>query len=349
MGILMDESELPSEQFMTFYKRFEYVSYSITLVVVLGTMWIMIISSPKSLSKYRWFLINELAWSLSFDTFAALIGGVVLYPIPCYYGENIASHLPSEYVQVYVMCGIASIVSKVTAIAFQFEHRYSQCLLGNSSYRAFCLNLRGKAQLAIRVIISLVLGISAVLPFLLLNPDQDEAKSRLSAVDPVLAKVFQEHPTAACFAYGTSASKALIPEVFILAGFMALGMLVMCAMYNLIQRRCFSPHTYRLQMMLFKSLVAQTSVLVLFLLGPVMVFVVLPIAGVRNLPKYTMYGFLLLLVHTPLDCIIILYFIKPYRLILLKNLSIIHLRLPTSSILTTSTRVHAVKPHLTPS
>ncbi|CAD5210773.1 unnamed protein product [Bursaphelenchus xylophilus] len=347
MGILMDESELPSEKFMAFYKRFEYLAYSITVVVVVGTMWIMIISSPKSLSKYRWFLINELAWSLSFDTFAALIGGVVLYPIPCYYGENIASYLPSEYVQVYVMCGIASIVCKLTAIAFQFEHRYSQCLLGTSTYKAFCLNLTGKSELTIRVIVSLVLAISAVTPFLLLNPDQDEAKSRLSAMDPVMAKVFQEHPNAACFAYGTSARKALISEVFLLVGYMAFSLIVIFAMYDLIKRSSFSPHTYRLQLMLFKSLVAQTSVFMVFLLGPVLVFVVLPIAGFRNLPRYTMYGFLLLLVHTPLDCFMILYFIKPYRVIVLRNLSII--RLPKSSSFTASVSNNAVKPHPTPS
>ncbi|CAD5210763.1 unnamed protein product [Bursaphelenchus xylophilus] len=347
MGVILDESELPSVSFLAFYKTFEYVCFGVSVVMVFGTMGIMVLSSPKSLSKYRWYLIHEMIWSLIFDWFGTFIGAIPLYPAPCYYGENLTKHLNGDYQKAYFFGGITAVAGKICSIVFQFEHRFYQTQSTSSAYRIFCTSIQGKGEVIVRAGVTLVIVLAATLPFFVMFPDQSKARSELSALDPLMSKIFQEHPNTLCFSSYTNTFEVLIIASGLIVGVMIFSVVLIILMYISIRRNRFSSNTYRLQMMLFWSLVAQTTIFLTFMGIPGLIFSVAPLIGIRNLPRYCAYGFLFLLTHTPLDCVMILYFIKPYRIVLVRwlpsSLRTISHRASTS---TNHTNNGAVKPIL---
>lgn len=144
-------------------------------------------------------------------------------------------------------------------------------------------------------------------------PDQNERREHLSCLDPVVANIFNKYPTTFCFAQGTSILPALFfPNLFIivlpLAGYSGLGI-----MYYTIKHSQMSPSTVRLQLMFLRSLIYQTICLAIFLVIPGALCLVGTPFGLRNNPRISVYSFFLFLMHTPIDCVLILYSIKPYR------------------------------------
>ncbi|CAD5230609.1 unnamed protein product [Bursaphelenchus okinawaensis] len=84
------------------------------------------------LNKYRWYLMNSVIWSFAFNTMSTFSGTITLFPLPCYYGINIASRLHGNYQIAYFFVTVNCLTCKCVAVAMQIEHRFNCTLSRNS-------------------------------------------------------------------------------------------------------------------------------------------------------------------------------------------------------------------------
>ncbi|CAD5207542.1 unnamed protein product [Bursaphelenchus okinawaensis] len=313
MGVLMDQSELPSPTLIYYYKIYENVAISITFFMVVITLAVMFLSRTRAITRYRWYLIHELLWSLFFDGMGSLIGAVTLFPLPCYYGVNLSSTFTGTQQTVYFFIGINSLVGKAFSLIYQLEYRLVQTLPSDNTFRVLSTSLYGRKELVVRPLIMVACSVLLFTPFVLSFPDQKQQRDYLSSLDPVVAQIFIDHPSVICFARGTEVTKVLLIAFIAVSLLPLLGVFAFWVMYRAIQRSRNSANTYRLQMMLFWSLMAQEGSVMMLMVFPGMVYLGGSIFGLRNMPTISVVCFFFFLIHTPIDCLMILYFIKPYR------------------------------------
>lgn len=144
-------------------------------------------------------------------------------------------------------------------------------------------------------------------------PDQEEQKILLISTDSIFEKIYSFHPNVLCFARGTNSLSVLIGPIVVLLSLLLLGYTCIIYLYVSVKRNHTSATTLRLQLMLFWSLLYQSLFLMIFAIIPSLICFVCVIMGTRNVPIMTIFVFVLFLMHTPIDCLLILYTIKPYR------------------------------------
>ncbi|CAD5210785.1 unnamed protein product [Bursaphelenchus xylophilus] len=162
MGVFLNESDLPSAEFLQFYKVFEDTALGVTVIMVPFTILVMLFTSNSVINVYRLLLINELLWSLLLDIMASLIGAVSLFPLPCYYGVNVTSALSHTQQLTYFVIGIGVYAMKDCSIFYQFEYILVKSLAMDSKTRAF-LGLKTKRRLVMRHVGIMVVILGAVL------------------------------------------------------------------------------------------------------------------------------------------------------------------------------------------
>ncbi|CAD5235175.1 unnamed protein product [Bursaphelenchus xylophilus] len=323
MGVLMNITELPSDDLIAVYRTYEYVMFIATTLIVGYTLAIMLLTSLKSLSNYKWYLIHGIVWGYSFDSLGALIGAITLFPLPCYYGVNAAGSLRGSSQVLYFFIGFNCAMGKILAVFLQFEHRFQQALPLDSWYRKKLDFLHGKYEVHYRIALYIILGASINAPVFISLPNQVEQRQLLSDMDPVLAYIYQQHPTTSCFSSGTESWVVRITVLWLLVVVMT-EVFLLSFIYSSIHRLKLSVNTYRLQVMLFWSLVAQMAGLFVFIMAPGLVYLGGATLGVRNMPTISVFCFAFFISHTGIDCLMVLFFIKPYRNVVLRNFGILH-------------------------
>ncbi|CAD5225260.1 unnamed protein product [Bursaphelenchus xylophilus] len=323
MGIFFNESNLPSAELLHFYKVFEDTALGITVLMVPFTILVMVFTSNSGIKLYRLLLINELSWSLLLDIMAALIGAVSVYPLPCYYGMNVTSALSHTQQLIYFIVGVGVCVMKDSAIFCQLEYILVKSLAMDSKARAF-LHMKTRSGVVLRHVGLMVVILGAVLgPVIYYLPNQEEQKQFFISRDPSLGKIYEEHPDIICFANGTNIRNTIIVAFIVVSSTPFLGLGILILMYQSIHQGSWSIYTYRLQMMLFRSLVFQLIAFSVFLCLPCMMLIMALLFEFRNGPTITVICFCFVLMHTPIDCFMILYFIKPYRSVVANLLKVL--------------------------
>ncbi|CAD5235177.1 unnamed protein product [Bursaphelenchus xylophilus] len=316
MGILLNATELPSKDLLAVYHAFEYAMFAFTILIVGYTLTVMSISPSKGLGKYKWYLIHGIIWGFFFDAMSSLIGAVTLFPLPCYYGVNLASKITGNMQIFYFWVGANCMIGKIYATFIQFEHRFQQALPLDSWYRTFLGFLHGRYEIHIRVLLYLFVFATVNIPWVMLLPNQEDQRSFLSNMDPVLAWIYHENPSTTCFSGGVSSLIANIAAAW--GALLVLAQVfLLFFIYVSIHQSKFTPNTYRLQMMLFWSLVAQMVVLFVFMMGPGILYLAGATLGLRNMPRISVYCFFFFVSHTTVDSLMLLFFIKPYRRVVL--------------------------------
>uniref|UniRef100_A0A1I7S6U5 G protein-coupled receptor n=1 Tax=Bursaphelenchus xylophilus TaxID=6326 RepID=A0A1I7S6U5_BURXY len=153
-----------------------------------------------------------------------------------------------------------------------------------------------------------------LLPSYFSIPDQAEERLLLISADPQLADAFRRFPQSFCFAHGTTLSTSLTTLIIVVIGVPVFGAFMLFAIYHQIKSSNWSQKAVRLHMMLLLSLVAQAVAITIFLLIPVYTVMISPFFGVRNMPRISVYCSMFVLGHTFVDCLIVLWFVKPYRM-----------------------------------
>uniref|UniRef100_A0A1I7S7T5 G protein-coupled receptor n=1 Tax=Bursaphelenchus xylophilus TaxID=6326 RepID=A0A1I7S7T5_BURXY len=257
--------------------------------------------------------------SLLLDGFCTFIGSVTLFPIPCYYGTSVFGSVSGCAQKIYFFCGVGAEIGKVTAIVFQMEYRYYQAQSSTSKYRLLCGHLQGRAEVGVRLLVLVTFLIAILGPFAIFYPDQQDQLALLASLDPLLARLIEQNPSLQCFSSGVDATKVVIVPVTILFILPFVGAAALFVIYVSIERQHFTAKTKRLQMMLFWSLFSQMTTLFLLMIVPLFICLCPPIFGWRNAPKISIYVFFPILLHTPIDCIMLLYFIRPYRRFVIRH------------------------------
>ncbi|CAD5232859.1 unnamed protein product [Bursaphelenchus xylophilus] len=309
MGIFLNESDLPSAELLHFYKVFEDTALGVTVLMVPFTILVMVFTSNSVINAYRLLLINELSWSLLLDIMAALIGAVSLYPLPCYYGVNVTSALSHTQQLTYFVVGIGVCVMKDFAIFYQLEYILVKSLAMDSKIRTFFLMTpkSGLVLTHVGIILSILgTGLGRLIYYL---PDQEEQKRSLTSLDPFVDR--------------THLIKATLVGFIALSATPFIGIAFLIIMYNSMRKNNWSTHTYRLQKMLFRSLVFQLIAFSIFMYLPCMMLMSALLFQLRDGPTITVICFCFVLMHTPIDCFMILYFIKPYRSVVANLLKVL--------------------------
>lgn len=130
-----------------------------------------------------------------------------------------------------------------------------------------------------------------------------------------MAQIYKDHPSTICFGSGTTTFQSLLIPFIVLTIIPLIIIFMLTFMYIQI-KQARSISTSRLQMMLFWSLVAQMVAVYLTMLFPGLVLLAVPLFGFRNNPKISVICFLFFSTHTIIDCVMIIYFIRPYRVYL---------------------------------
>ncbi|CAD5232856.1 unnamed protein product [Bursaphelenchus xylophilus] len=341
MGIFLNESDIPSAELLHFYVVFENTALGITVIMVPFTILVMVFTSNSVINAYRLLLINELSWSLVLDITAALIGAVSLFPLPCYYGVSVTSALSHTQQLINFVVGIGVLIMKDFSIFYQLEYILVKSLAMDSKIRTLfqIVPKSGVVLIHLGIIVS-VLG--AVLgPIIYYLPNQGEQKRLFISLDPFVGKLYEDHPDIICFIDGENTAKALIVGFIALSATPFIGLVFLIIMYNSMHQSNGSTHTYRLQKMLFRSLVFQLIAFTFLLCLPVMMLMSALLFQLRDGPTITVICFCFVLMHTPIDCFMILYFIKPYRIVVAHLLKV--LQTAAGDAVWLKTGVHVLK------
>ncbi|CAD5207539.1 unnamed protein product [Bursaphelenchus okinawaensis] len=158
-------------------------------------------------------------------------------------------------------------------------------------------------------------------PVLISLPNQISEKQYLANVDPVIAYLFENNANAFCFGTGSDVKDKLVIGIGFLyvTPFLIVGSTLLIFIYIQLGKSVASASTYKLQMMLFKALLAQTIGTGVFLIIPGILYFSPSVFGIRNVPKIQVVAFIVYMLHSPFDCCMIIIFIKPYRRYFMNN------------------------------
>lgn len=156
MTSVINESELPSDSFLHFYIKYGEILFGITFIIYTVTIWIIlkcntfflifkfystilsiqyytIISvSPRSMFRYRWYIIHALTWSIIFDITFTINSSICLFPLPCFYSVGLVAKMNDFgrssffFFSNFVVCG------KLSALLLQYVYRFQQNISVNS-------------------------------------------------------------------------------------------------------------------------------------------------------------------------------------------------------------------------
>ncbi|CAD5227665.1 unnamed protein product [Bursaphelenchus xylophilus] len=318
--MLLSPDEMPSDVLLRRYSLYDTVVLVLTFLLFTGTITVMVKTRTHTMKTYRYYLINELFWSLLFDIMGNVICPVTLFPVPCYFGVGIVFPLDQSAMKTMLFVGTFIMVGRGSSLAFQFAYRFVQSIPPSSWFR-----LKGKVSLGAREIVGLFVlfvgfhcAIIFVGVFCLQGkwskfPDQERVKKVLIKEDPFFFQIYEKYPNTLCFGNGTRLGEGVYSLIYIIFFIVASVVVATTVMYRCIRKSNFSMNTQRMQLMLFWSLVAQFGVALATLAIPGAFYFIAPFLGVRYLPTLLVYCTFPVLTQTTLDCVMILYFIKPYR------------------------------------
>ncbi|CAD5206988.1 unnamed protein product [Bursaphelenchus okinawaensis] len=249
--------------------------------------------------------------SLIFNTCSTFMGCIVIFPVPCFYGVNVAGLLSNNWLVLYFFVGVNSFVGKVYAICLQFEHVYYDTLLMGSRYRYIMAAVNEYGEITFRVFIFLIILITINVPIVATFPKQHVQKSFLTNLDDVFYNLYSQY-NLLCFTEGTDSTIVLISLLFFCSFIIFCFISALYFIYNNIIITG-NPATLKLQFMFFRSLSAQMGVTMLVILVPGFFFCLTPIIKLPYLPLYSMACICLFNCHLIAECFMILYCIVPFR------------------------------------
>lgn len=122
-----------------------------------------------------------------------------------------------------------------------------------------------------------------------------------------------------CYGHIGEATTILAGGAFTIIFVSSFVFIALAYLYYSIKHSELSTSTVKLQLMFFWSIFYQTLCLTILMLIPGLFYVIGLLLGQRNNPTISIYCFMAMIIHTPVDAIMVLYFIKPYRTYLINS------------------------------
>ncbi|CAD5214096.1 unnamed protein product [Bursaphelenchus xylophilus] len=271
------------------------------------------------LTIYRFYLLHEVLWAFLFDIAVFTFIPIAHLPHICYQSTGILKTVLGHYGNYCflfiftILCG-----GKAYAQWLCIFYRYILAYRHRAKYR-MVLTYLARFELPwtpafyCGVFLSGMLTFWALLRYFSGNPVATTATLRV--VDPKVRELLVYFPQTTCMLQQTSSYEfVLLCGIFVLVGWgMLMAFLVLSLAYTLRTEKHSFSKTGRLQWMLFRSLVAQLSVTLVFLYFPILIWF---LAGYFDSNYNMLIGLAacsFLAMHSTVDCVAILLYVRPFR------------------------------------
>ncbi|CAD5207955.1 unnamed protein product [Bursaphelenchus xylophilus] len=311
--MLLSPDEFPSPEALNFYVVYCQVIFCVTTIVVIFTLVVMTISSTQSMRVYHYYLVNEIVWSYLCDAICSGSALIAMQPLPCLAFLGGLSPFASSQPRVIAAVAIFIISGRSAAICLQCFYRVFQSVPPQmSAYRVLYRLFNDYVVLAFLVFTMIVFATLWV-PMSIFFPDQDQQKQLLLDTDPTLQTIYTRLPHIICFAGGTRIGGSLTMAIALLILIPAIGIFMVYLLYRQLKRSKRPEKTIHLHLMLLRSLAIQAFVLFMFIVVPAYILILLPMFGMRSAPKLSMCCAVVYFLETNMECLMLLWCVKPYR------------------------------------
>ncbi|CAD5230358.1 unnamed protein product [Bursaphelenchus xylophilus] len=293
----------------------------------------LILRYSKSLSRYKYYLLNNVVWSFAFGVFVFVIKPVFHYPAPCVHSELEYSPKPGVAYDVlaflFMYCLANAVLSMVWTLIFRFacvyHSRPSEFIL-HSKY-TWLLYLLGHILFGCIMFQMVVVGRIR---------DPQEAASELVRRVPQFANR-TKNLFFVCFYY----SDEMIILSYLNIAALIFGFLIaaslLALLYHHLHRNvyAFPKKTIKMQFMLFKALSIQMANYFLLEILPLVCATFAFAISYRYGEPLLLVVLTVMVLHGILDYLLMIYFIAPYRRALIRWLKLV----PASDFVQHLTRV----------
>ncbi|CAD5207954.1 unnamed protein product [Bursaphelenchus xylophilus] len=311
--MLLSPDELPSSEALNFYVIYCQVIFCVTTVVVIFTLVVMTISSTQSMRVYHYYLVTEIVWSYLCDAICRASTLLSMQPLPCLAFLGRLAPLASSRPRLIAAVAIFILSGRSAAIGLQCFYRVFQSVPPQMpAYRFLHRMLNDYAWMTFFAMTFIAFACIWG-PMSMSFPDQDAQKQLLLAADPTLDYLYARLPHIICFTTGTHIDGSLSTAVALLIAIPCLGSALIFAVHRQVRRSKRPERTIHLHMMLLRSLIIQAGVLYVFIVLPAYVLVLSPMLGVRAAPQLSVYIAVVYYLETNVECLMLLWCVKPYR------------------------------------
>uniref|UniRef100_A0A1I7S4R1 Serpentine Receptor, class H n=1 Tax=Bursaphelenchus xylophilus TaxID=6326 RepID=A0A1I7S4R1_BURXY len=269
---------------------------------------------------YKHYLLNEIFWNYAFDLFLCIWTPIELFPLQCSYSAGIFRRTSVGFQQFAVIAASFFAVGKVFALFIAIAYRYSQALPPSSHY---ILRTLVQPNIYLYVIVFLTFQFAINAPMFLNFNNLAAVKLNLTFANRALEYVYNTEPSTLCFGATKGNTAALF---YVVMG--VIGLLFICSVSFMLTHlwelmrdgSSMSCATYRIQLMLFKSIRMQLFSTLIILGIPVIITLACVVFRLRKSPIYIMVAATVACLHSTFNCLILIYCVKPYRQFLTRKL-----------------------------
>uniref|UniRef100_A0A7E4VCP9 Serpentine Receptor, class H n=1 Tax=Panagrellus redivivus TaxID=6233 RepID=A0A7E4VCP9_PANRE len=274
----------------------------------------IITKSSKEMSDYKWYLVHQLTWSYIFDVYLGLWKPVPLWPFYIGYSAGIFSNVTANLVTLQLVILMLIIVGMGLSIYASVVHRYVQASPFSTFYTYYSVL---RYRVAFMVILYATVALILCIPVIVTIPSQGELKSALTTNYEIMEALFELHPS--IFGYDTAIQKLSVVYIFVeVLLFVGVILSIILLYLNFLRilrknRPNLSEATYKMQIMLFRTLFIQLGSAVVLLILPIMLALILTMSGWKQVSSFSLIAISFTGLHAATDFFITTYFIKSYR------------------------------------
>uniref|UniRef100_A0A7E4W953 Serpentine Receptor, class H n=1 Tax=Panagrellus redivivus TaxID=6233 RepID=A0A7E4W953_PANRE len=263
---------------------------------------------------YKWYLVHQLSWSYIFDLYLGLWKPVPFWPFYIGYSAGIFSNSKDNLAKVQLLIVVVIAVGMGFSVYVSVLHRYVQGSPFSLFYKHYSI-LWVRMTVYVAIFISLICILCIPLAFTLSLPT--ELEEALTSKFPQLIRLFELHPS--IFGYDTSVLKLSNSYILLIVFVLIIVAISVTLLYfNFIRilrknKKHLSAGTYKMQVMLFRTLFIQMFLAGAMLIFPITLCLVLTLFGFRWISSFSLVAISILGMHALADFIVLCYFIKSYR------------------------------------
>uniref|UniRef100_A0A7E5A1J7 Serpentine Receptor, class T n=1 Tax=Panagrellus redivivus TaxID=6233 RepID=A0A7E5A1J7_PANRE len=306
--------DLESPRLVAAYVVFWDVSLVLTTIFFSFMLYMIITKSPREMSDYKWYLVHQLTWSYLFDLYVGLWKPVPLWPFYIGYSAGIFSNVGGNSVTIQLLIVVVNAIGMGFGVCISILHRYMQGSPFSFMYKLYSyLWFRFSAYVLAFVVLLGLLFLPLSLSFSL----QTELEVSLTSKYPELVRIFELHPS--MFGYDTDIVEYSVGYAFLIVSVLLVVIIVTIILYfnfaRILKRNKthLSSGTYKLQVMLFRTLFIQMLLAGVLLFLPITLCFILTLFGFRWISSFTLLAISFLGTHAIADFVVLCYFVRAYR------------------------------------
>uniref|UniRef100_A0A7E4ZXU2 Serpentine Receptor, class H n=1 Tax=Panagrellus redivivus TaxID=6233 RepID=A0A7E4ZXU2_PANRE len=280
-------------------------------------LYVIVTKSSKEMSDYKWYLIHQLTWAYLFDVYLGLWKPVPLWPF--YVGYSVGVFGGSVGTNFTVILQLSLLVVNAIGMGFSIYisvlHRYMQASPFSTMYKLYSkVDLRIKLYIIVFAFLLFVF----LYPVIYIMPNQQILRQNLSARFPVIQRLVNQEPSFFGYDSELNNNQSIIYMLVLTLSLFVVVTTIVILYFNFLRilrknKPQLSSGTYKMQVMLLRTLFIQIGLAGLLLLLPVTILLFLVFFGVPWVSGVSLVAFTITGTHAIADFFVLSYFIKSYR------------------------------------